>query len=284
MSIEETWTTLKLLAWTQDYLKNKGVENARREAEWLLCAVTGLDRVGLYLDFEKPLMPHELSKYRTFVVRRGKREPLQHILGTEEFYGREFVVSPEVLIPRHDTEILVEEALKRKPDAKRIVDMGTGSGCLAVTLSLQLPSACVEAVDISTQALEIARYNAQRLQATVAFHHGSWFEPLQGRLFDLIVSNPPYIPSIDIEGLQPEVRDHDPRIALDGGLDGLEIYATLIPEAIKHLQGGGWLLLEIGAGQADDVTEMFKNYYEYTKPITVRDYSGIIRVVGAERR
>lgn len=280
MNQHEIWTTLKILEWTREYLSRKGIENARREAEWMLCAATGLDRMGLYLNFEKPLNEVELSAYRAMIARRGKREPLQHILGTEEFFGLDFEVTPDVLIPRHDSETLVQEALARRPDARSILDIGTGSGCLAIALAKNLPGAAVTAVDISEAALAVAKRNAERNGAKVRFLHGSLFEPV-GELFDLIVSNPPYIPTAEINQLEPEVRDFDPRSALDGGIDGLDFYRRLIPAAVSHLTVAGWLLVEVGAGQAQDVARFFKESGSYGKPVIVPDQGGIERVVGA---
>lgn len=284
MTHPETWTTLKILTWTKEYLATKGIENARLEAEWLLCAATGLDRVGLYLNFEKPLNSDELVAYRTMVARRGRREPLQHILGTQEFCGLEFQVSPEVLIPRHDTETLVTEALARASGARTVLDVGTGSGCIAVTLAQRLPDAKVTALDISSAALEVARRNATLNGMSIEFLHGSLLTPVAGRCFDLIVSNPPYIPSADIDLLQPEVRYGDPRSALDGGADGLDIYRALIPGAVRGLNPGGWLLVEVGVGQARDVAELFRAVDGYDDVITAHDPGGIERVVGARRK
>lgn len=284
MAQPEIWTTLKVLEWTKEFLSSRGVENARLEAEWLLCAATGLDRVGLYLNFEKPLNDEELATYRAMVTRRGRREPLQHILGTQEFCGLEFEVTPDVLIPRYDTETLVNEALARMPGARSVLDVGTGSGCIAVVLSTKLHNTAVTAVDISGAALNVARRNALIHSATIEFLQGSLFEPVAGRQFDLIVSNPPYIPSSEIEVLQPEVRDYDPRDALDGGLDGLDIYRRLIPEAAAVLVCGGWLLLEVGAGQAEDVSHLFGSTVGYGHPVTVCDPAGIVRVVGGQRK
>jgi release factor glutamine methyltransferase len=193
MTDPDSWTTLKILAWTKEYLAAKGVENARLEAEWMLCAATGLDRVGLYLNFDKPLNSVELAAYRSMVARRARREPLQHILGTQEFYGLEFQVSPEALIPRHDTETLVTEALARVPGARSVLDIGVGSGCIAVVLAQQLSGAAVTAIDISAVALELARRNADHNGVDIEFLHGSLLTPVAGRCFDLIVSNPPYI-------------------------------------------------------------------------------------------
>lgn len=284
MVSQEIWTTLKILDWTKDYLSGKGVENARLEAEWLLCSATDLDRVGLYLNFEKPLSESELSAFRAMVARRAKREPLQHILGTQEFFGLEFAVSPAVLIPRHDTETLVEEALAILPDAKKILDIGTGSGCIAISLAKQLPAASVTAVDISAEALEVAKLNGENNAVNVEFLHGSLFEPVAGKRFDLITSNPPYIPTADINNLTPEVRDFDPRSALDGGFDGLDIYRILIPAALDYLLPGGCLLVEVGIGQAPAVSSIFQASPEYTAPKIVLDRADIPRVVVAKRK
>ena len=283
MTQQETWTTLKVLTWTKEFLAGKGVENARLEAEWLLCAATGLDRVGLYLNFEKPLNEDELARYRAMVTRRGRREPLQHILGSQEFCGLEFEVTPDVLIPRYDTETLVHEALRRMPDAASVLDIGTGSGCIAIALAHRLPAAKVTAVDISGAALAVARRNADSNSVAIEFLQGSLCEPVAGRHFDLIVSNPPYIPSRDMDILEPEVRDFDPRGALDGGADGLDIYRALIPSAYSCLHAGGWLLVEVGAGQDQDVIQLFSDASGYAEPITAIDPGGIIRVVGGQR-
>ena len=281
MTQAEIWTTLKVLDWTKEFLSSRGVENARLEAEWLLCAATGLDRVGLYLNFEKQLDDEELAAYRSMVARRGRREPLQHILGTQEFCGLEFEVTPDVLIPRHDTETLVNEALARMPDAQSVLDIGTGSGCIAVVLSARLHNAAVTAVDLSAAALVVARRNAEKNGVVIEFVQGSLLEPVAGRHFDLIISNPPYIPSCDIITLEPEVRDFDPLGALDGGADGMDVYRALIPDAAIHLNSGGWLILEVGIGQADNVARMFRAAGSYAEPIITCDQGGIERVVGA---
>ncbi|HXE95633.1 MAG TPA: peptide chain release factor N(5)-glutamine methyltransferase [Dongiaceae bacterium] len=284
MAEQETWTTLKILAWTKDYLLSKGVANARLEAEWLLCAAMGLDRVGLYLQYDKPLTNSELAAYRTLVARRARREPLQHILGSQEFCGLDYEVTPDVLIPRHDTEVLVSEALARQPSARSVLEIGTGSGCIAVTLQKKLSHAAVTATDISEAALNVARRNAGKHGAAIEFLCGSLFAPVPGLRFDLIVSNPPYIPTADIERLDQEVRDYDPRSALDGGGDGLDIYRALIPAAVEHLNPGGLLLVEIGIGQKKDVAALFQRTCGYDEPFTALDPAGIERVVGAHRK
>lgn len=284
MTQQDVWTNLKVLNWTKEFLAAKGVENSRLEAEWLLCAATGLDRVGLYLQFDKPLNDNELSSYRDMVARRARREPLQHILGTQEFYGLDFEVSADVLIPRHDTEVLIEQALALVPNAGSILDIGTGSGCIAVSLAVQFPNAIVTATDISVTALDVARRNIEKHNIVVETLLGSLFEPLKNRSFDLIVSNPPYIPTAVIAELAPEVRDFDPYGALDGGKDGLDIYRLLIPEAYSYLNTAGWLLLEVGSGQAADVTGIFNDAGGYEKPVTAFDPGGIERVVAAQRK
>ncbi len=284
MTAHEVWTTLKLLTWTKEYLLNKGVVNARLEAEWLLCAATGLDRVGLYLQYEKPLNERELAVYRAMIARRARREPLQHILGSQEFYTLDYEVNADVLIPRHDTEVLITEALARQPKAHSVLDIGTGSGCIAISLQKQFLNAVVTATDISEAALAVARRNAEKHGATIEFLLGSLFEPVSDRSFDLIVSNPPYIATADINSLEQEVRDYDPRTALDGGADGLDIYRKLIPSSVEHLNRGGWLLVEIGIGQAIDVVQLFRNTGRYCEPIIVLDSAGIERVVGAQHK
>ena len=275
----ETWTVLKVLNWTKGYLAEKGVENARLEAEWLLCAITGMDRVGLYVNFEKPLTDAELAAYRALVARRAKREPLQYLLGSQEFYGLDFLVSPAVLIPRHDTEVLVEEALRRAPAAGSILDIGVGSGCIAVVLAKALPEADVRGVEKSSEALALAQKNIERHAVRVTLFEGSLFEPFTGQRFDLVVSNPPYIPTADLADLQPEVREYEPIAALDGGADGLDYYRTIVPAAPEHLAPGGWLLVEVGFGQAEAVQGMFADA-GFTHIFTAKDPSLIERVVG----
>lgn len=276
----ETWTVLKVLQWTAGYLEQKGVDGARLDAELLLADALGLDRVGLYLNYDRPLSPGELSVYRQRVGRRAGREPLQYILGTTEFWSLPFAVTPAVLIPRPDTEVLVEEALKRAADSGRILDVGTGSGAIAIALAHELPGATVEGVDISAGALAVAADNARRngVDGRVAFREGDL-----GRLpdgpYDLIVSNPPYIPEADMAGLMPEVRDFEPCLALCGGQDGLDCYRLLARQAPDRLVPGAWLLLEVGIGQAPAV-EALLAAAGLREVFSRQDYAGVPRVVG----
>jgi len=280
----DTWTILKVLTWTRGYLAEKGVENSRLEAEWLLCEALGLDRVGLYVNFDKPLSDSELSTCRALVARRARREPLQYILGSQDFYGLDFEVFPGVLIPRHDTETLVEEAVKRCPAGATILDIGVGSGCIAVALAKSRPDAQIYGVDLSAKALELTQRNADRHGVTVTLSQGSLFEPFAGRKFDLIVSNPPYIPTADLAGLQPEVRDYEPREALDGGADGLDYYRRIIPAAADFLVQDGWLLLEIGIGEAPDVSAIFTTTGMFHELFSACDAGGVERVVGGRKK
>lgn len=277
---QEKWDVLKILNWTKGYLAEKGVENPRLEAEWLLCEALSLDRVGLYLNFDKPLSDAELASYRSMVTRRAKREPLQYILGSQEFMGLDFQVTPAVLIPRHDTEVLVTEAVNRGQAARSILDIGAGSGCVAVAIAKALPAAEVCAVDISDEALAVARANAKRHEAAVQFFQGSLLEPFAGRRFDMIVSNPPYIPKAELDTLQPEVRAFEPQNALDGGVDGLDFYRAIVAGAPDYLNPGGWLLFEVGAGQAPDVLGLLKDAGFTQDCFTAQDPAEIERVAG----
>ena len=279
-SQNETWTVLKVLTWTKGYLAEKEVENARLEAEWLLCGVLDLDRVGLYLNFDKPLTEPELARFRGMVARRARREPLQYILGSQEFMGIDFAVTPAVLIPRHDTEVLVTETMQRAGEGSRILDIGVGSGCIAIALARALLRAEVIGVEASPEALSLAEKNAETHGVRVTLFQGSLFEPFPGERFDLIVSNPPYIPTADLETLQPEVRDFEPRQALDGGTDGLDFYRRIIPAAPSHLNPGGWLLLEVGIGQSEQVQGLLQKTGSFTDIFTAKDPNDIERVVG----
>ena len=280
----ETWTVLKVLRWTADYFREKGIESGRRDAEVLLADTLGLDRVGLYLHFDRPLSADELAAYRQRVARRAQREPLQYILGETEFWSLPLRVTPEVLIPRADTEVLVEEALKKATGAAGILDVGTGSGAIAIALAHELPAARVEAVDISPAALALAEENAQRngVAERMHFRRADLYQ-LQGGTYDLVVANPPYIPATDMDELMPEVRDHEPHLALCGGdVDGLAAYRTLATAAASLLVPGGWLLVEVGIGQAEAVQRLFAE--AGLDDCYLRgDYAGIPRVVGGRK-
>ena len=275
----ECWTVLKILRWTADYFRGKEIGSARLDAELLLSATLKMDRVSLYVNFERPLNADELSSYREKVQRRASREPIQYILAETEFWSLPFNVNPAVLIPRADTEVLVEEALKRMDGCCGVLDIGTGSGAIAIALAHEMPEIHVTAIDCSEKALEVARGNAQRngVEDRVAFLAGD-LKSLPPGPYDVIVSNPPYIPSRDWEQLMPEVRDHEPRLALDGGDDGLEAYRRIAVQAVQILSPDGWLLVEVGIDQATVVSALFRAA-GLTEVLQRDDYAGIPRVV-----
>jgi len=283
--LPETWTVLRILEWTAEHFTRKGIEGGRREAELLLSRVLGLDRVGLYLQFDRPLDEQERHDFRALVERRARREPLQYICGETEFWSLPLDVAPGVLIPRPDSEILVEEGLRLLgPDEEgRVLDVGTGSGALAIAIAHERPRLRVDGMDISPEALQLARRNAERndLAGRIDWVQGDLRQlPAHGYL--LVVSNPPYIPSGEIEALMPEVRDHEPRLALDGGVDGLDAYRALARQAGERLVPGGWLLVEVGIGQAGDV-QRFWHEAGLSEVFVRKDYAGIERVVGGRR-
>ena len=261
-------TVLEVIQRSSEFLAKKGVESPRLQVELLLAHVLAMPRMQLYLNFERVLAEVDLEKLREFVKRRGNREPLQHIIGTTQFCGLEFAVNRHVLIPRPETEILAERAWRylqqraEKLKTTRALDFGTGSGCLAILLAVKCPTSEIHAIDLSAQAIAAARENANRHTGAtrIKFHHGDGFSVLeQKEKFDLIVSNPPYIPSEEIPTLEPEVRDYDPKLALDGGGDGLDFYRMLSQQAPSRLAEGGRLMLEFGEGQAEKVRAIFES-------------------------
>jgi release factor glutamine methyltransferase len=282
-------TVLEVIQRSSDFLGRKGVDSPRLQVELLLAHVLQMPRMKLYLNFERPLTESELETLRGLVKRRGEREPLQHIVGSTSFCGLEITVNRDVLIPRPETELLAEQAWKflatLNCQPSTILDFGTGSGCLALAIAAKSPQARVHGIDISEAALKLAQENALRLGLAerVLFHAGDGFNALLvGTSFDLIVSNPPYIPSAEIGTLQPEVRDHDPRLALDGGADGLDLYRRLAVEAGPWLKPGGRLMLEHGDGQDDAVTELLTQH-DWTVQGVLKDYSGRGRILIAHR-
>jgi release factor glutamine methyltransferase len=281
--LTEVWTVLKLLRWTADYFAGRGIDSPRLDAELLLADTLGLDRVGLYLNFERPLQADELTAFRERVRRRAAREPLAYILGKTEFWSLPLKVTPAVLIPRPDTELLVEEALQRLTDAARVLDVGTGSGALAIVLAHERPECRVTAIDLSPGALAVATKNAcsNRVEERIGFEPGD-LDALPGGPFDLVVANPPYISSGELVTLMPEVRDFEPHLALDGGSDGFDAYRALARQADAVLAPGGWMLVEVGIGQAAAVQDLFAKA-GLTEIFVSRDLAGIERVVGGKK-
>jgi release factor glutamine methyltransferase len=275
------WAVLDVLRWTTAHFEKHGLASARLDAELLAAHAFGMSRVELYAHFDRPLTAAELAAYRDLVSRRLAGEPVAYLLGHKEFWSLDLLVDLRVLIPRPDSETLLEEALDRFANpgaALRIADVGTGSGALALALAKERPQAQVSATDISPDALAVARANAERLGLAVTFLLGDLDQPLvpAGR-FDLIVANLPYIPSADIDGLSADVRS-EPRLALDGGGDGLVLVRRLVEAAPKLLHPGGGLALEVGVGQAGVVGELLREA-GLGDVRSRRDLAGIDRVV-----
>ena len=278
-------TVLEVIQRSADFLSRKGVESPRLQVELLLAHALQMPRMKLYLNFDRVLTDPELETLRALIKRRADREPLQHIVGSTSFCGFEIVVSRDVLVPRPETELLAEQAWgflsTLAGSAATVLDFGTGSGCLAIAIALKSPGATVHTVDISEAALTVARANALRLGAgeRVLFHAGDGFAALDsGLVFDLIVSNPPYIPSDEIATLDPEVRDFDPRLALDGGVDGLDFYRRLASEGRTRLKPAGKVMLELGDGQNADVSGLFTKAGWTVEPV-LKDYTGRERIL-----
>jgi len=281
---KQIWTILEVLRWTIGRFERHGIASARLDAELLATLAFSRTRIELYTHFDQPLGDPELAAYRGLVQRRMSGESVAYILGRKEFWSLDLLVDARVLVPRPDTETLVEQAMDvlKAMDgnvrALRVADIGTGSGALALALKKERPGDEVFAVDVSSDALEVARGNASRLGLDITFVQGDLVAPLAGLgLFDLVASNPPYIPSQDIAGLSPEVR-REPHLALDGGTDGLVLVRRLAKEARAILAPGGALAMEIGAGQVGTAMEILRGE-GYTNIGVRKDLAGIERVV-----
>jgi len=277
-------TLVEVLQRTTTFFEQKGIPSARLDAQLILGKVLGLDRVKLYLNFDRPMADPELETLRPLVRRRGEREPMAWVLGTKEFYGRDFDVGPGVLVPRPDTETLIEKLLAAfgseegsVPAPLYVADIGSGSGCIGITLALEDARVRVYAIDASPEALEYTRKNIEKhaLKDRVAALNGRDLAVPAARRIDWVVSNPPYIPSAAIAGLQPEVALREPKLALDGGADGLDMYRRLIPLAAQRAQVG--IAFEVGEGQAEAVRNLLT---AAGFPAQIHnDLSGIGRVV-----
>ena len=289
-SQSQEWTIETVLRWAADDFRARGVESPRLDAELLLGRALGATRIQMIVDAKRPLRGEDLGRFRDLVKRRRAREPIAYILGEREFHGRAFLVDPRVLIPRPDTETLVDVALERtrgRSMSMRALDLCTGSGCVAITIARERPTSLVFATDVSDDALAVARGNALRLGAyNVALRSGDLFGAVDAsRRFDLVTANPPYVPAGEIASLQPEIRDHEPLLALAGGDDGLSLVRRIVAEAPAHLTDGGVLALEIGYGEAAATVEVLRA--AGLVDVTVRrDYARIERVVSGvlERR
>lgn len=287
MSEARRWTVVELLRWTAEYLGGKGFHNARLNGELLLAGTLGLKRLDLYLQHDRPLTAPELAGFRERLRRRARREPLQYIDGTAHFRDLVLRVDPRVLIPRPETEVLVQEVLDRCRGRSGLsaVDVGTGSGCIALALATEGPFARVVATDASAAALEVARANHREAapNAPVEFREGDLLAPVAGERFDVVVSNPPYVGDEEAAGLDPEVRDWEPASALFAGHGGLDVIRRLVPAAARALVPGGMLALEVGAGQCASVAAIIDETGAFGAARVRADLAGRDRVVAAER-
>ncbi len=289
MSDGEPWSIASVLRWATEDFSKRGLSSARLDAELLLGHVLGLDRVRLIVDAKRPLSEAELSAFRELIKRRRRGEPVAYLRGEREFYGHRFRVDARVLVPRPDTETLVEVALGRTRSSAlygRALDLCTGSGCVAIAFARERPTWKVSGVDVSPEALALARENAIRLGAAFSTRWlvGDAFAPLaEHERFELVTANPPYIPRAELAELAADVRDFEPRLALDGGEDGLDLIRRLVREAPARLVPGGVFALEVGYDQAARVEQLFAEA-GFVGLERRRDYGGIERVVSGVKR
>jgi release factor glutamine methyltransferase len=286
-SAPKSWTISSLVKWAVEDFRARGIDNPRLDAELLVAHALKIDRMRVILEGDRPLADVELATLRDLVRRRRSFEPIAYLRGEREFYGLKFRVDKRVLVPRPDTETLVDVALARTAHVSmsmRQLDLCTGSGCVAIAMARQRPTAQVFASDLSADALVVARENALRLGAyNVALYTGDLFAPLAGRRFDVVTANPPYIPTADIAKLMPDVREHEPLLALDGGADGLDLVRRIVAEAPQHLEAGGVLAMEVGAGEAPATVALFtERGFEDVR--VDRDLARIERVVSGVLR
>lgn len=291
------WTIAKLLTWTTSYFKNHRIDSPRATAEILLAHTLNIERLDLYLRFDQPLTLEELKRFKVLIKRRVQSEPVAYIIGVRGFWSMDLAVTGDVLIPRPETECLVEEALSILPEdagpgaasgPQRVLDLGTGSGAIVLALAAHRPDHVFFAGDRSLKAVRLAFENAvrHRLGKTVTFFCGDWLMPLSEHRcrFDMIVSNPPYVPSRTIDRLQPEIFKYEPRNALDGGEDGLDSLRRIIGDAHRFMAPGGNLLLEIGHDQKAGVSGIIDECGAYEDVVFKKDYSGYDRVVRMRKK
>ncbi len=290
-----TWTIKDLLKVSADYLKEKLIDSPRLTAEVLLTHQLRTNRVNLYLNLDQPLNESEVSGYRELIRRRIQREPLQYITGVQEFWSLNFMVDSRVLIPRPETELLVEQAIalfQTTPEQDRhhinILDIGTGSGALAVTLAKEIKSSRIWATDISPEAIELARLNAEKHKVSdrIEFKEGNLLQAQKDQelTFDIIVSNPPYVSVEEYNGLPPEVRDYAPRLALDGRKGGMYYIQKIIEDCPIFLNPGGWVLLEMAPMQTEEAIKHIGTLDTFHEITRIKDYSHQYRIVCAQKR
>ena len=277
-----TWRVIDLIHWAETYLKEKEFDNPRAEIEWLLCALLDCNRLNVYLRFEEPLSQSQLTILRNWVKRRLQNEPLQYITGSCDFYGRQFLINSKVLIPRPETERLVDIAIEKIKgiNSPSILDVGTGSGCIATTLGLEIPDSKVMGVDISLDALEVANENKAKLcSENVLFIEMDILNTLPTKLFDLLISNPPYIPKNEMENLMKDVKDFEPVIALEDENNGFTFYKRFAEIGRTLVKPGAWFVLEVGMGDHPSMVKSIFSNSGYLNVELIKDYNGDNRVL-----
>ena len=277
-----TWRVIDLIHWAESYLKEKKFNNPRTEIEWLLCALLDCNRLNVYLRFEEPLSQSQLTTLRSWVKRRLKNEPLQYITGSCDFYGRQFLINSQVLIPRPETERLIDIAIEKMKgiNSPTILDVGTGSGCIATTLGLEIPASKVLGLDVSLDALEVANENKAKLcSENVLFIEMDILNTFPEKLFDLLVSNPPYIPKNEMENLMKDVKDFEPVIALEDENNGFTFYKRFAEIGRTLVKPGAWFVLEVGMGDHPSMVQSIFSNSGYLNVELIKDYNGDNRVL-----
>jgi len=288
--LSEPWTISKILNWTESYFRSKNIESPRLGAELLLCSVLKCSRISLYTNFDKPLLKKELEQFRSYIKRRADFEPVSYIINEKSFFDLDFYVDSNVLIPRPDTEKLIETVIGlysgRKEENLRILELGTGSGIITVTLAAFFENSFSAAADLSLEAIRTARINAEKnnVSSRICFLNSSWFSGISPKCqFDLIVSNPPYIKTSDIAKLQPEIRMYEPVLALDGGENGLLCIEEIVRDAHMFLKKDGYLVLEAGFDQKEGIEALVRRNENLIFVEMVKDYGGRDRVAVIKR-
>lgn len=279
---DKVWRVIDILKWGEDYFQSKDFKSPKQEIEWLLCDILNYKRVDLYVQFEQPVSRDELNKLRRWIKRRIKREPIQYITGTTEFYGYKIYVNKHVLIPRPETERLVDVALQCIGDMKsaRILDVGTGSGCISIGIAGENSSTAITAIDFSLNALNVAKKNALFNKIdNIKFIEMDFLNTLPSENFDVLISNPPYISKVEMDKTMVEVRDYEPKIALTDNKDGLLFYRRIANFAKTILNPKGWIILEVGIGSHPQKVKALFQKAGYNQLELIQDFNGNDRVI-----
>ena len=276
------WRVIDILKWGENYFQSKGFESPKQEIEWLLCDLLNYKRIDLYFQFEQPISRSELDRLKGWIKRRINREPLQYITGTTEFYGHQIKVNPNVLIPRQETERLVDVALHciGNLNTPNILEVGTGSGCISIAIAGEKTEAKITAIDISVEALNVAKRNAVYNQMShIQFMEMNFLTSAPNGTYDLLVSNPPYIPEEEMDEIMVEVRNYEPKLALTDQRDGLSFYHRIASEAKSLIKPKGWIVLEVGLGSHPDKVKNIFQYAGFEQLEMIQDFNNDERVL-----